>query len=146
MTDYQHFIVIRHGESETNATNTFQAGNQYDTDPLTPLGAEDADRLAQRLALLSVDLVISSSYLRARSTAAAIVEATGARHVIPVRKGPTWVDLPADDPDVRNHAVAAARDRRPQRAAGAGIPGPSRTGDPTCRLGNRRPTEQPLFR
>jgi broad specificity phosphatase PhoE len=42
--------VIRHGESETNATNTFQAGNQYDTDPLTPLGAEDADRLAQRLA------------------------------------------------------------------------------------------------
>ena len=66
MTAYQQFVVIRHGESETNATNTFQAGNQYDTDPLTPLGAEDAGRLAQRLALLPVDLVISSSYLRAR--------------------------------------------------------------------------------
>jgi broad specificity phosphatase PhoE len=72
MTDYQHFIVIRHGESETNATNTFQAGNQYDSDPLTPLGQEDAGRLAQRLALLPVDLVVSSSYLRARSTATLI--------------------------------------------------------------------------
>jgi broad specificity phosphatase PhoE len=104
MTEYQHFIVIRHGESETNATNTFQAGNQYDSDPLTPLGAEDAGRLAQRLALLPVDLVISSSYLRARTTAALIAEATGAPHVIPVRNGTTWVDLAADDPDVRNHA------------------------------------------
>jgi broad specificity phosphatase PhoE len=104
MTEYQQFIVIRHGESETNATNTFQAGNQYDADSLTPLGAEDAGRLAQRLAVLPVDLVISSSYLRARSTAARIAEATGAPHVIPVRQGSTWVDLPADDPEVRNHA------------------------------------------
>jgi broad specificity phosphatase PhoE len=37
MTDFQQFIVIRHGESQTNATNTFQAGNQYDSDPLTHL-------------------------------------------------------------------------------------------------------------
>ena len=29
MTEFQQFIVIRHGESQTNATNTFQAGNQY---------------------------------------------------------------------------------------------------------------------
>jgi broad specificity phosphatase PhoE len=145
MTDYQQFVVIRHGESETNATNTFQAGNQYDSDPLTPLGAEDAGRLAQRLALLPVDLVVSSSYLRARSTATLIAEATGAPHVIPVRQGSTWVDLPADDPDVRNPCVATARDRRPQRAAGAAVPGPSRTGDSACRHGGRRPTERPLF-
>jgi broad specificity phosphatase PhoE len=104
MTDYQQFIVIRHGESETNATDTFQAGNQYDSDPLTPLGAEDASRLAQRLARLPVELVASSGYLRARTTAARIAEATGAPHVIPVRQGSTWVDLPADDPEVRNHA------------------------------------------
>jgi broad specificity phosphatase PhoE len=104
MTGYQQFIVIRHGESETNATNTFQAGNQYDSDPLTPLGAEDAGRLAQRLAVLPVDLVVSSSFLRARTTAARIAEAAGAPHVIPVRQGSTWVDLAADDPEVRNHA------------------------------------------
>jgi ABC transporter/Histidine phosphatase superfamily (branch 1) len=81
----------------------FQAGHQYDSDLLTPLGAEDADRLAQRLAGQPVDLVVRSSYLRARSTAARIAEATRAPHVVPVRKGSTWVDLAADDPDVRNH-------------------------------------------
>src|SRR5215204_3772971 len=101
MTAYQQFVVIRHGESQTNATNTFQAGNQYDSDPLTPLGAEDADRLAQRLAVLPVDLVVSSSYLRARSTAARIAEATAAPHMIPVRQGSSWVDLAADNPAVR---------------------------------------------
>jgi broad specificity phosphatase PhoE len=124
MTAYQQFVVVRHGESETNATNTFQAGNQYDTDPLTPLGAEDADRLAQRLALLPVDLVISSSYLRARSTAAAIAEATGARPVIPVRKGPTWVDLPADDPEVRNHASLLREIDVPSELQGLGFQDP----------------------
>jgi hypothetical protein len=145
MTEYQQFVVIRHGESQTNATNTFQAGNQYDSDPLTPLGAEDADRLAQRLALLPVDLVVSSSYLRARGTAAPIAEVTGAPHVIPVRKGSTWVDLAADGPRGPQPCFAAPRDRRPLRAAGAGVPGPSRARDPACRHGGRRPTRRPLF-
>jgi broad specificity phosphatase PhoE len=40
MTEYQQLIVIRHGESLTNATNTFRAANQYDTDRLTPMGAD----------------------------------------------------------------------------------------------------------
>jgi broad specificity phosphatase PhoE len=101
MTDYQQFVVVRHGESQTNATNTFQAGNQYDSDPLTQLGAQDAGHLARRLTLLPVDLVVSSGYLRARSTAAVIAEASGAPHVIPVRQGARWVDLAADDPEVR---------------------------------------------
>jgi broad specificity phosphatase PhoE len=55
MTEFQQFVVIRHGESQTNATNTFQAGNQYDSDPLTPLGAEHVARLAERLTTLPVD-------------------------------------------------------------------------------------------
>src|SRR3982750_1973910 len=124
MAPHQRFVVIRHGESETNATNTFQAGNQYDTDPLTPLGAEDADRLAQRLALLPVDLVISSSYLRARTTAARIAEATGARHVIPVRQGSSWVDLAADDPEVRTHASLLREIDVPTELQGLGFPAP----------------------
>jgi broad specificity phosphatase PhoE len=101
MNDYQQFIVIRHGQSQTNATNTFQAGNQYDSDSLTALGAEDAERLAERLTSLPVDVVISSSYLRARSTAAPIAEANGAEHVVPVRKDSSWVDMLAEDPDLR---------------------------------------------
>jgi len=103
MTESQQFVVVRHGESRTNATNMFQAGNQYDSDPLTPLGAQVAARLAQRLATVPVDVVVSSSYLRARSTAGAIAEATRALHVVPSWMGSSWVDLPADDPDVRNH-------------------------------------------
>lgn len=104
MTDHRRFVVVRHGESHTNATNTFQAGNQYDSDPLTPLGAEVAARLARRLATVPVDVVVSSSYLRARSTAGVIAEATGAPHVIPVQRDSSWVDLPADDPAIGNHA------------------------------------------
>jgi broad specificity phosphatase PhoE len=103
MTDHQRFIVIRHGESQTNATDTFQAGNQTDLDPLTTLGMEDARRLAERLAELPVDVIVSSSYLRARSTAGAIADATGAPHVVPVWKGSSWVDLPAKDPELRDH-------------------------------------------
>ena len=144
MTAYQQFIVIRHGESETNATNTFQAGNQYDTDPLTPLGAQDADRLAQRLALLPVDLVISSSYLRARSTAAQIAEVTGASHVIPVRQGSSWVDLAADDPEVRNHPSLLREIDVPSELQGLRFQDP-RAGDPARRLGGRRPTRRPSF-
>ena len=81
MTDHQQFIVIRHGESETNATNTFQAGNQYDSDPLTTLGQEDARRLAERLAELPIDVIVSSGYLRARSTAGAIAGRVSHRHL-----------------------------------------------------------------
>jgi broad specificity phosphatase PhoE len=124
MTADQQFVVIRHGESETNATNTFQAGNQYDTDPLTPLGAADADRLAQRLALLPVDLVVSSSYLRARATAAAIAEATGARHLVPVRQGSSWVELAAEDPEVRNHGSLLREIDVPSELQGLGFQDP----------------------
>jgi broad specificity phosphatase PhoE len=104
MTEVQQFVVIRHGESQTNATDTFQAGNQYDSDPLTPLGMEGARHLAKRFAVLPVDLVVSSSYLRARTTAGLIAEATQAPHLVPVQKDSSWVDLPADDPEVRNRA------------------------------------------
>jgi len=104
MTDFQQFIVIRHGEGQTNATNTFQAGNQYDSDPLTPLGMEDARRLAERLTALPVDVIVTSSYLRApqhgrchRRGDRRFAHRSGV-------KGSSWVDLPANDPELRNHA------------------------------------------
>ena len=104
MNEFQRFVVIRHGESQTNATDIFQAGNQYDSDPLTPLGMEGARRLAERFAALPVDVVLSSNYLRARTTAGLIAEATQAPHLVPVQKDSSWVDLPADDPEVRDRA------------------------------------------
>jgi broad specificity phosphatase PhoE len=45
---------------------------------------EDARRLAERLTALTVDVIVSRSYLRARSTAGVIAEATGASHIAPV--------------------------------------------------------------
>jgi broad specificity phosphatase PhoE len=118
MTNYQQFIVVRHGESQTNATNTFQAGNQYDADPLTPLGEQVAARLAQRLKAVPVDVIVSSSYLRARRTAGHIADATGAPHVIPVWKDSSWMDLPADHPDVRNHVSLLREIDVPSELAG----------------------------
>lgn len=100
MRDKQRFVTIRHGESETNATSTFQAGNQCLCDPLTSRGEADARRLADRLAPLPVDVVVSSGYLRARRTASRIAEATHSPHVVPVLRDSSWLDLPADDPDV----------------------------------------------
>src|SRR5829696_6974492 len=118
MTNYQQFIVIRHGESQTNATNTFQAGNQYDADPLTPLGEQVAARLAQRLKAVPVDVIVSSSYRRARQTAGHIADATGAPHVIPVGKNPSWADLPAEDPEIRNHVSLLREIDVPSELAG----------------------------
>lgn len=101
MTDHQEFLVIRHGQSRTNYTHTFQAGDQYDSDPLTVRGADHARRLAQRIAALPLELTVSSSYLRARTTAGMIAAATGSPHVIPVQQGTAWVDLPALDRGVK---------------------------------------------
>ena len=124
MSDHQRFVVVRHGESRTNATHTFQAGNQYDTDPLTERGADAAARLARRLKDLPVDRIVSSSYLRARSTAAAIAEATGAPHVIPVWTGSSWTDLPAGDPDVRDRASLLREIDLPSELAGLAFEDP----------------------
>jgi broad specificity phosphatase PhoE len=100
MRDHQRFVAIRHGESQTNASNTFQAGNQCLSDPLTSTGQADARLLAERLAGLPVDIVVSSGYLRANTTAALVAEATGSPHVVPVRRNSSWVDVPADDPEI----------------------------------------------
>ena len=100
MSDHQRFVAIRHGESQTNATNTVQAGNQCLSDPLTSSGQAHARRLAERLTGLPVDVIVSSGYLRAHTTAALIAEATGSPHMVPVRKNGTWLDVPADDPDI----------------------------------------------
>ena len=62
----KQFTVIRHGESQTNATNTFEAGNQYDLDPLTRLVRRMLAASRNALQPLPVNLIISSGYLRAQ--------------------------------------------------------------------------------
>jgi len=62
--------LVRHGESEVNVRN-YTFGDEKS--PLTARGREQADRMAKRCAKLELDVIISSTMLRAQETAAAIV-------------------------------------------------------------------------
>ena len=66
--------LIRHGETELNATRVVQP---FDT-PLNGRGERQAARLAQRLATAGIVHVLCSDLPRARMTAAPLVRATGA--------------------------------------------------------------------
>ncbi len=64
---------VRHGQSEGNANIQRQ---QIAETPLTKKGREQAQIVAERLANLSLQALISSPYMRARSTAKRIHETT----------------------------------------------------------------------
>ena len=66
-------LLIRHGETPLNAARIVQ----FPDTPLSARGREQAARLARRLAAFPVDAILSSDYLRARQTAAAIRAETG---------------------------------------------------------------------
>jgi 2,3-bisphosphoglycerate-dependent phosphoglycerate mutase len=72
-------IVIRHGESKVTVRRVI--GGFRTCDGLSPLGTEQAQRLANRLGEtreIAADVVISSDFARARETAEAIVHALAA--------------------------------------------------------------------
>lgn len=79
-------LLLRHGQTDANATGTIQG---HLPTPLNALGRAQADRLATRLATLHppVDVLISSDLARAAQTAAPIVAACG--H-LPVHHDPAW--------------------------------------------------------
>jgi probable phosphoglycerate mutase len=66
--------LVRHGETADNAARVVQMPDAA----LSPRGREQARLVAHRIAGARVVRVRSSDYLRARETAAPIVEATGA--------------------------------------------------------------------
>ncbi len=67
-------ILIRHGQTALNAARIVQP---VDT-PLSEQGRAQAERVAQRLALLGVERVLCSDLLRARMTAEPIARASNA--------------------------------------------------------------------
>ncbi len=71
-------FVIRHGETAYNAGRIVQTPDV----PLNARGLRQAVRLAKRLAAEGVDRIIASDYVRARLTADAVAQATGAPLVI----------------------------------------------------------------
>lgn len=71
------FYFVRHGESEGNAARVFTG--QRDS-PLTARGREQAEVVAEALAKVKFDRIVSSDLSRTRDTAEAIAK----RHGIPV--------------------------------------------------------------
>ena len=61
--------LVRHGQSEINIHN-YAFGDEKS--PLTALGHAQADQIAQRCSKLKIDVIISSTMLRAKETATAI--------------------------------------------------------------------------
>jgi len=92
--------LVRHGESEANATGRF--AGQTDS-PLTELGRRQAEIVADTLAKIPFDRVASSDLSRARDTAAAIAR----RHGVPVEAFPELREI-----DVGEAAGRAFEDLR----------------------------------
>ena len=68
-----HFLIIRHGETEFNATRVLQTPDV----PLSDVGKAQACRLAEHLEGLSPTLILTSDYQRALDTTSQIVKLTG---------------------------------------------------------------------
>lgn len=68
------FVLIRHGETEWNASGRLQGGSDV---PLSDRGIAQANMVADELRNTSWDVIISSPLQRAFQTAAIIVKALG---------------------------------------------------------------------
>lgn len=66
-------LLVRHGETASNTTRVVQTPDT----PLSPRGLLQAERLAARLASLSVSRILSSDLLRALQTAQRVQAASG---------------------------------------------------------------------
>lgn len=66
--------VARHGETEWNASNKICGRTDI---PLTERGITQAKQLAENLADAGIDVIIASTMIRARQTAAAVSEKLG---------------------------------------------------------------------
>ncbi len=66
--------LVRHGESVSNAGGLITPG---DSNPLSEKGIEQAKFVAKRAMKLPIEIIISSTVLRARQTAEQVVDATG---------------------------------------------------------------------
>lgn len=94
----KNLLLIRHAECESNATDIHQAGNQVENDPLTEKGFAQRAGLIERLKSVPLDILITSGYLRTRQTAQPLTESGRLKHIVPVCKGDSVIDLSPDDP------------------------------------------------
>ncbi|GIW59872.1 MAG: phosphoglycerate mutase [Patescibacteria group bacterium] len=67
----KRIYFVRHAESHMNAQGLL---HQYEEGPLSDYGIEQAQALARRFQNISVDLIVSSPYERAKATSAVIMD------------------------------------------------------------------------
>lgn len=114
----KNFMFIRHGESETNKSEIFQAGDQFEIDPINTKGQQQAEKLAGRFTDVPLDVILSTSYLRGMQTAQAVQRVTHAPICVPIIEDGTIRDLPADDPGLRDHVSLLRELDLPSELAG----------------------------
>jgi len=81
-----HLILVRHGETEWNVQRRYQG--QFNV-PLSSVGRQQAERIAQRLASQKIDAIYASDLERAWETAATIA----AKHGLAVASEPRLREL-----------------------------------------------------
>ncbi len=86
MTEPVTFYFVRHGESEANAAHAFAGRSDS---PLTERGRAQAEAVAQSLASLHFDRIVSSPLSRCRDTALVIAR----RHQVPVDLEPDLAEI-----------------------------------------------------
>ncbi len=74
--------LVRHGQTESSARLAYSGRSDV---ALTPAGREQARRAAKQLADVRIDAIFSSPLSRARDTAQAIADATGAPLIVDER-------------------------------------------------------------
>ena len=85
-----HLCLVRHGQTTWNASGRWQG---HADSPLSDLGRQQAERLADRLALERFDAVISSDLSRAFDTA----QAVASRLRLPVIRDRRWREIDVGD-------------------------------------------------
>jgi broad specificity phosphatase PhoE len=86
MTEPVTFYFVRHGESEANAARRFAGRTDS---PLTERGRKQAEAVAETLAKVHFDRIVSSPLARCRDTAVVIAR----RHQLPVDLEPDLVEI-----------------------------------------------------
>lgn len=119
MSEIKHILFIRHGECISNQDEIFQAGDQFETDPLSPGGEDQVEALAERFRNVPLEAVLCTSYLRGMQTARPIAAVSGAPLTVPtISDNGSVRDLDGSDPNLREHTSLLRELDLPSELAG----------------------------
>ena len=98
--------IVRHGESESNVGGVISGGDKI---ALTEHGREQAAFVGERLSHLPVDIIVTSTYLRAKQTGEVIAEKIGkpiehSELFIEWRHGSHRIGKRTHDPELRERS------------------------------------------